>query len=83
LLALPFEERAKLAEALWESVAPADLERLVKEFRAAMAQSNLAVEAARWRLHRLDAELRQGRADVREAVLRSGDQWQFASPVER
>jgi hypothetical protein len=34
LLALPVEERAKLAEAFWDNVARAELEPLIKEFVA-------------------------------------------------
>jgi len=80
LLALPSEQRLKLAEALAESVAPAELEPLVREFVAGAKSTNQVLEAALSRLARLDETLERNRAEVREAVLRSGDGWPFPLP---
>lgn len=80
LLALPFEERAKLAEALWESVAPGDLEPLIREMRACMEQAGQSLEATAWRLQHLDAELERNREEIREALRGTAPEWPFAVP---
>jgi hypothetical protein len=80
LLALPSEERLKLAETLMESAAPADLEPLLKEFVLGMERTNRAVEAALERLSRMDDTLERNRAEVREAVRRSRDVWPLPLP---
>ena len=80
LLALPSDERLKLAETLMESAAPPDLESLLKEFVLGMERTNRAVEAALERLSRMDATLERNRAEVHEAVRRSGDVWPLPLP---
>ena len=80
LLALPSEERLKLAETLMESTAPADFEALLKELVAGMERTNRAVEAALGRLSRMDDTIERNRAEVREAVRRSGDVWPLPLP---
>ena len=80
LLALPPERRLELAEALAESVAPADLKPLVREFVAGAERTNRALEATLRRLDCLDETLERNRAEVREAVRRSGEKWPFLLP---
>jgi hypothetical protein len=80
LLALPIEERTKLAEALLDSVARAELEPLAREFVESVKRTNAALDAAIARLDRFDEELARNRAEVREAVLRSGETWPFPLP---
>ncbi len=80
LLALPIEERAKLAEALWDSVARAELEPLIKEFVARVERTSKTLEATNSRLEHFDEELERSRAEVREAVLRSQEEWPFVVP---
>jgi len=80
LLALPSDERLKLAETLMESAVPADLEPLLKEFVLGMERTNRAVEAALERLSRMDDTLERNRTEVREAVRRSGDVWPLPLP---
>lgn len=75
LLALPPEERVKLAEALLESAAPPDIAPLLRELVTALERTNRALDLAIARLIGFDDRLQRVRADVREAVLRSGEQW--------
>ena len=78
LLALPREERERLAEALMASTVPADIVLLLREFTARTERTNGALDAALDRLEHLDEKLARSRAEVREAVLRSGDRWPFS-----
>ncbi|HET8699694.1 MAG TPA: hypothetical protein VFO94_19580 [Gammaproteobacteria bacterium] len=80
LLALPADERLKLAEALWTSVAPADLALLIAEFVERAERINNALDATIRRLETLDEVLARDRAEAREAVLRAGDAWPFERP---
>ena len=59
---------------------PPDLEPLLKEFVAGMERTNRAVEAALERLSRMDETMERHRAEVREAVRRSGDVWPLPLP---
>ena len=78
LLALPAEERLKLAEALWTSVAPADVLLLAAEFIERGERINHALDATLNRLENLDAVLARDRAEARDAALRSGENWPFS-----
>jgi len=78
LLALPREERERLAEALMASTVPADIPLLLREFVARTERTNRALDVALDRLERLDEKLERDRAEVREAVLRSGERWPFS-----
>ena len=78
LLALPIEEQSKLAEALLESIAHAELEPLAREFVERVKRTNNALDAAIARLDHFDEEIERGRVEVREAVRRSSEQWPFA-----
>jgi len=80
LLALPREEREKLLEALMETTVPADIPPLIREFVARTERTNRALEVALERLSRLDQTIERNRAEVREAVRRSGDAWPFPLP---
>ena len=77
LLALPIEERSKLAEALLESIARAELEPLAREFVERVKRTNKALDAAIARLDHFDEEVERGRVEVREAVRRSAEEWPF------
>jgi hypothetical protein len=77
LLALPREERVKLAEALLESAAPPDIGPLLRQLVTALEGTNRALDLTIARLIGFDERLRRARAEVREAVLRSGEQWPF------
>jgi hypothetical protein len=77
LLALPAEERLRLAEALWTSVAPADLGLLIAEFVERAERINQALDVTINRLASLDETLARDRAETRDAVLRTGEQWPF------
>jgi hypothetical protein len=81
LLALPAEERLRLAEALWTSVAPADLWPLIVEFIERSERINRALDATIRRFEELDATLARDRAEVRESVLRAGEEWPFEAPA--
>jgi hypothetical protein len=83
LLGLPLEERMKLAEALLDSVAPADLEPLVKEFVAQVDKTNQLLDATIRRLEHLDEELERNRAEVREEVLKAHEERAFRLPAAR
>ena len=80
LLALPREEREKLLAALMETTVPADIPPLIREFAARTERTNRALEVALERLSRSDETIEQNRAEVREAVGRSGDVWPFPLP---
>lgn len=80
LLALPEEERLKIAEQLMESAAPSDIEPLLRDFAERMERTNRALEVALDRLETLGATIERERAEVREAVRRSGEAWPFALP---
>jgi hypothetical protein len=80
LLALPAEERMKLAEALMESAAPPDIAALLRDFVGALERTNRALDLAIARLSAFDERLARGRAEVRETVLRSGEAWPFPLP---
>ena len=80
LLALPAEERLKVADALWSSVAPADLGPLVVEFIERAERINRALDARIRRFEELDETLARDRAQVRESVLRGGEEWPFEAP---
>jgi hypothetical protein len=77
LLALPREERMRLAETLLESAAPAELGALLREFASGLERTNHALELAIARLSAFDERLQRSRAEVREAVLLSGEAWPF------
>ena len=81
LLALPAEERLRLAEALWSSVAPADLAPLIVEFIERAERINRALDATIRRFEELDEALARDRAEVRESVLRAGEEWPFETPA--
>jgi uncharacterized membrane protein YccC len=78
LLALPPEERLRLAEALWASVARAELEPLAKEFIERVERTNRSLDATIRRLENLDETLARDRAEVREATRRAAEEWPFA-----
>jgi uncharacterized membrane protein YccC len=78
LLALPADERLRLAEALWASVAPEDLEPLARQFIERVARTNEALDATLRRLETLDETLERDRAGVREATRRAAQVWPFA-----
>ncbi len=80
LLALPPEERLELAETLMESAAPPDVRELLREFVVRMERTNQALEDLHQRFRRLDETLERNRAEVREAVMRSGELWPFPLP---
>ena len=80
LLALPREEREKLLEALMETTVPPDVPPLIREFVARTERTNRALEMALQRLSCLDETIERNRAEVREAVRKSGDVWPFALP---
>jgi hypothetical protein len=80
LLALPAEERLRLAEALWASVAPADLGPLVGEFIERAERINRALDATIRRFEKLDETLIRDRAQARESVLRASEEWPFEIP---
>jgi hypothetical protein len=80
LLALPREERMKLAETLMESAIPPDIGPLLREFVLGLERTNRALESALQRRSRLDERLERNRAEVREAVIRSGETWPFPLP---
>lgn len=80
LLALPSDERMKLAEVLMESTAPQDIGPLLGEFVASLERSNRSLDVALERLSTFDERLEHSRAQVREAVIRSGEVWPFPLP---
>ena len=78
LLALPPEERMKLAETLMESAAPPDIGPLLRQLVTSLERTHRALDLAIARLIALDERFRRARAEVREAVLHSGEQWPFS-----
>lgn len=80
LLALPREERMKLAEALMESALPPDIGPLLREFVRRTQRTNRSLEAVLDRLGRMDAIIERNRIEVREAVRRSSETWPFPLP---
>lgn len=80
LLALPPEERLRLADALWSSVAPADLGPLVVEFIERAERINRALDASIRRFEELDETLARDRAEVRGSVIRAGEEWPLEAP---
>jgi len=78
LLALPEEERLRLAEALWESLELEELEPLAKRFIESVRRTNRALDATIGRLDHFDETLERNRNDVRAAVRRSAEEWPFA-----
>jgi hypothetical protein len=77
LMTLSREERMKLGETLIESAAPPDIVPLLRDFASSLERTNRALDLAIARLAALDERLALNRADVREAVLRSGEAWPF------
>jgi len=80
LLALPAEERLRLAETLLTSVAPADLGPLVVEFIERAERTNRALDATIRRFETLGETLARDRAEVRESVLRANEPWPLEIP---
>lgn len=80
LLALPHDERIKLAEALMESTAPPDIGPLVRELVQRLERTNRALESALARMSTMDERLEGARAEAREAAARSGERWPFPLP---
>lgn len=80
LLALPPEERIKLAETLMESAVPGDIAPLLRQFVSGLERTNRALDLAIARLSVFDERLRRARAEVREAVLSSGEKWPLPLP---
>ena len=83
LLALPPEERMRLAEALLDSVARSELEPLARAFRESMERTNHTLDATLVRLEQLKETIERDRIEVREAVRRSGEEWPFPLPWSR
>jgi hypothetical protein len=81
LLALPREERLKLAETLMESAVPPDIGPLLGEFVLRTERTNRSLESVLDRLSRLDEIIERNRAEVREAVRTSGETWPFPLPL--
>ena len=75
LLALPPDERMKLAETLMEGAVPPDVGALLRELVSGLERTNRALDLAIARLSAFDERLRRARAEVREAVLVSGEKW--------
>ena len=72
----------KLAETLMESAVPSDIGPLLREFVARTERTNRALEAVLDRLSRMDEIIERNRAEVREAVRRSGETWPFPLPPQ-
>jgi len=77
LLALPDDERMRLAEALMQSTVPPDVGSLLREFVSSLERTTRAFDLAIARLSALDERLARSRAEVREAVLSSAEAWPF------
>ena len=80
LLALPPDERVRLAELLMESTVPPDIGPLLRDLVASLERTNRTLEAALERRSTFDEKIERGRAAAREAVIRSGDVWPFSVP---
>jgi hypothetical protein len=76
-------DRERLLDALISGLedSDADLETLARDLKTAVEKSTKALDAAIARLDCLDAELEQGRIEVREQVLRSAERWPFRLPA--
>lgn len=77
LLALPREERIQLAETLLESTAPPDIGPLLRQLVTGLERTNRTLDLAIARMIGFDERRRRARAEVREAVLLSREQWPF------
>jgi hypothetical protein len=82
LLALPLEERIKIAEALVEGAVPPDFGPLLKELASGLRHTNQMLETTLSRFEHFDEEIERNRAEVREEVLRSGETWPFPFPAK-
>jgi hypothetical protein len=71
----PAEERLRLGEELWASVAPADLWPLVAEFIERADRTNRALDVTIRRLDDLDELLARDRAEARESARRAAEEW--------
>ncbi len=60
-----------------ESVAPTELGPTLREFARGLERTNRALDLAIARLSAVDERIHRSRAEVREAVLRSGEAWPF------
>ena len=80
LLALPHEERLRLAEMLMESTVPPDIGPLLRDFVVSLERTNRTLEAALERLSTFDERLERVRVEAREAAIGSGDAWPFPLP---
>jgi hypothetical protein len=63
-----------------ETTVPADIPLLLREFVARTERTNRAIEITLERLSRLDETIERNRAEVREAVRKSGEVWPFPLP---
>lgn len=70
----------KLAETLMESAIPPDLGPLLRDFVTRLERTNRILDVALERLSSFDERLERSRAEVREAVIRSGEVWPFPLP---
>lgn len=80
LLALPPDERVRLAELLMESAVPPDIGPLLRDLAASLERTNWMLEVALERRSTFDEKIERGRAEAREAVIRSGKVWPFPLP---
>jgi hypothetical protein len=83
LLALPLDQRIKIAEALVESAVPPDFEALLREFTVGLRETNRLLQSTLERFAHVEDEVKRDRVDVREAVMRSGESWPFPPPDEQ
>jgi hypothetical protein len=70
LLALPSEQRLKLAEVLLESAVPEDIALMLRDLVTRLERTSRVIDQLHGRFGRLDETLLRNRAEVREAVLR-------------
>ena len=82
LLALPADERLKLAATLRESAAPVDIGPLLRDFVIRTEHANHLLQTVLDRLSQLDETIERNRAEVREATQRSGEDGPFALPPQ-
>jgi hypothetical protein len=59
---------------------PPDIAPLIREFIVRTERTNWALEVILERLSRLDETIERNRAEVREAVRKSGEVWPFPLP---
>ena len=80
--ALTAAEKEELLDVLMSEldVPTEELALLAKELISATERAGKALDAAVSRLENLDEELKRGRIEAREAVLRSGEEWPFEPP---